>query len=77
MSPVELKDRLIDKIRGIKDPELLEEISHLLEMQEPDSLYPLNEEQKNTVKEAREQIQNKQSLSNDQANKDIDEWLSK
>jgi hypothetical protein len=77
MGLIELKDKLIERIRQADDEDLLKEISYLPEMQEPDRLYPLNEEQKTIVKEAREQIQNQQSLSNEEANKDIDEWLNK
>ncbi|MGC1242869.1 MAG: hypothetical protein WA874_14855 [Chryseosolibacter sp.] len=37
--------------------------------------YKLSEDQKNAVNEARQQIKNGQFLIDDEANKDIDEWL--
>lgn len=77
MSKTELKEKLIDKIRDTEDPGLLEEISHLLQLQEPDTVYAMNEDQKMLVKEARHQIKNGKYLTNDEADKDIDEWLSK
>ena len=40
-------------------------------------VYKLSEEQKKAVNEARQQIKNGQFLTDDEANKDIDEWLSK
>ena len=72
-----LKDKLIDKIRETKNEYLLEEISHLFELQEPDTVYHLNNDQKKAIEDGREQINNNQFLTDDDANKDIDEWLNK
>lgn len=77
MSSAELKEKLIEHIRKTEDKQLLEEISHLLQLQEPDSIYHVSEQQKKNISEAKEQIQNNQFLSDKDANKDIDEWLSK
>lgn len=71
----DLKDRLIDKIRETKNESLLEEISHLFELQEPQTVYQLNPDQKQAIEEARKQIKNDQFLTDDDVNKDIDEWL--
>ena len=40
-------------------------------------IYEVHNVQKKKIEEAREQIKNKQTLSDEQANKDTDEWLSK
>jgi hypothetical protein len=72
----DLKDKLIDKIRETKNEYLLEEISHLFELQEPETKYHLNQDQKKAIEEGREQIKNDQFLTDDDANKDIDEWLN-
>jgi len=77
MSSAELKEKLIESIRKTEDKQLLEEISHLLELQEPDTIYQLNDQQKKNISKAKEQIQNNEFLSNEDADKDIDEWLSK
>jgi hypothetical protein len=77
MSKIQLKEKLIDKIRDTEDPGLLEEIAHLLQMQEPDTIYALNEEQKIMVNEAQRQIKDGKYITNDKADKDIDEWLNK
>lgn len=77
MSSVELKEKLIEHIRKTEDKQLLEEIYNLFELQEPDTIYVLNEQQKKNIYEAKEQIQNNRSLSNEDADKDIDEWLNK
>ena len=75
MADTSLKDKLITKIRETDDPAILEEVSRLFELQEPESIYHVNEEQKKAINEAQEQIKNKQTLTDEQADKDIDEWL--
>ena len=40
-------------------------------------VYKFSEGQKNAVNEARQQIKNGQFLTDDEANKEINEWLSK
>jgi hypothetical protein len=72
-----LKDRLINKIKEINDPVILEEVSNLFELQEPETIYPTNDQQKKAIEEAKEQIKNKQTLTDEEASKDIDEWLKK
>ena len=77
MASADLKERLIERIRRTEDLQLLEEISRLLELQEPDRIYHVNDQQRKNISEAKEQIQNNQSISNENANKDIHEWLNK
>jgi len=72
-----LKDKLINKIKEINDPAILEEVSNLFELQEPETIYQTNDKQKQAIEEAKEQVKNKQTLTDEQADKDIDEWLSK
>lgn len=78
MSTSELKKRLIDKIKETDNNNLLEEAFRLLQLESEDiEAYKLSEDQKNAVNEARQQIKNGQFLTDDEANKDIDEWLRK
>lgn len=77
MAVTDIKEKLINKIKETNDPHLLEEISALFELQEPESIYEVNDAQKKKIEEAKEQIKNKQTLSDEQANKDTDEWLNK
>jgi hypothetical protein len=77
MATTDLKEKLIERIRRTEDLQLLEEISRLLELQEPDRIYHVNDQQRKNISEAKEQIRNNQSISNEDANKDIDEWLNK
>lgn len=69
-----LKDKLINKIKEINDPAILEEVSNLFELQEPETVYQTNDKQKKAIEEAMEQIKKKETLTEDQADKDTDEW---
>jgi len=78
MSTVELRKRLIDKIQKTDNENLLEEAYRLLEIETEDiDIYKLSDEQRKAINEGKQQIKNGQSLTDDQANKEIDEWLSK
>lgn len=78
MSTVELRKRLIEKINETKDENLLEEAYRLLESEAEDSeIYKLSSEQKNVVHESQEQIKKGDFLTNEQSDKEIDEWLNK
>lgn len=76
MSTSELKKLLIDKIKKTDNGNLLEEAFRLLELESEDiEVYKLSENQKNAINEAKQQVKNGQFLTDDEANKDINEWL--
>jgi hypothetical protein len=78
MSTAELRKKLIEKINETKDENLLEVAYRLLESEAEDSeIYKLSSEQKNVVHESQEQIKKGDFLSNEQSDKEIDEWLNK
>ncbi len=78
MSTIELRRRLIDKIQKTENEDLLAEAYRLLELETEDiEIYKLNDEQRKAITEARQQIDNGQFLTDDQSNKEIDEWLNK
>ncbi len=78
MSTVELRKKLIEKIKKTENGELLEEAYRLLELETEDiEIYKLTEEQRTAISEGRLQIKNGKSLTDDQANTEIDEWLDK
>lgn len=78
MSTVELRKRLIDKIQKTKDERILEEVYRLLELENEDmEMYKLNDDQKAAINEARQQIKSGLFLTEEQANKEIDEWGNK
>ena len=78
MSTIELKRRLMDKIQKTENEELLAEVYRLLELETEDiEIYKLNYNQRNAINEARQQINSSQFLTDEQSNKEIDEWLGK
>ena len=78
MSTVELRKRLIDKIQKTENKDLLEEASRLLELEMDNiEVYKLTDDQRKAVQEGREQIKQGKYLTDEQANKETDEWLNK
>jgi urease accessory protein UreE len=78
MSTIELRKRLIEKIQLTDDDKLLEEASRLLEVEiELSDVYMINDKQKEAIEEGKKQIINGAYLSDEESNKEIDEWLSK
>ncbi len=74
----EMKQELIDKIKSIKDRNILEEVYRILEIgtQEVDKII-LSNEQKESIDKGIEDVENGNYLSNEDANSEIEEWLKK
>lgn len=77
MSIAELKIDLINQIKNITDIDKLEEISQLIKFQIDDTIYETTEEDKKAIKEARNQIENKEVYTNKEMQKEIQKWLEK
>lgn len=77
MSTIELRRILIEKIKIIDDDKLLADIYRLLDitLKEPSGIYILNDIQKDAINEAREDIKNGKVFTDDESNKEINEWL--
>lgn len=70
-------NRLIEKIKLIKDQNVLEEIYKLLAVDFDDSIYLTSEAQKQAVAEARVEIEKGNGTSSKLADNEIDQWLNK
>jgi hypothetical protein len=78
MTIQDLKHKLIKQINESKDDRLLEEMYRLLTNDDPDlDILELNPEQAEAIEKAQEQYSKGQFLSQEQADKEIDEWLGK
>jgi hypothetical protein len=78
MSTVELRKRLIEQIQKTENDQLLEEVYRLLDMEvEETEVYVLSNAQKDAIEESRQEIRQGKYLTDDQSNKEIDEWLEK
>lgn len=74
---LDLQKKLIDKIQVTHDNRILEEVYRLLAIESDDTdIYPLNDDQQKAIAEARHQIKSGQFLTEERANKEIDEWLN-
>ena len=74
----ELKNKVLKKLTGVKDKNLLEEVYRLLETGNDETdLYILNEDQLKSVTEAKEEVKKGEVLSDEEADKDIEKWVNR
>lgn len=76
MPELNIKETLINKIKETTDTSILEEAADIFEFSEDKSIYKINAAQKKAIDEARVQITNKQTLTDEQSNNKVDEWLT-
>ena len=73
---IDLKEKLIKRIRETSNSEVLNEVYRLLEIEfREQETYKLSEEQKSIIKESREQIARGELLTNEQSNQATEKWL--
>lgn len=71
MNTAELKIDIINKITKLKETRIIEEIQKILDFELDQGIFQLSEAQNNRIIEAAQDV----FLTDEQANKDIDEWL--
>ena len=77
MTTLELRNKVIGKINQINDDEILSEVYKILDNNFEDTeIYQLSDNHKIAIKTAIDQIQRGNFLTDEQANKEIDEWLN-
>lgn len=78
MSVTELQQKLIDKISITNDVDLLEDIYSFIGIdEEVGKFYTLSEKQILSIEQSQKQIKDGNYFTNDEVNKEIDEWLEK
>ena len=78
MTIQELRHKLIDKVSKLDDDSLLNDLIKLIDNNEIDNeIYELSDNHKKAIKKAIDQIENGDYLTNEQSNKQINEWLNK
>ena len=78
MTTKELKSNVIGKINETNDDEVLTEIYKILvDSYEDSEIYQLSENHKAAIALGINQIKQGEYLTNEQANKEADEWLNK
>jgi hypothetical protein len=78
MSVTELQQKLINKISTTNDVDLLEDIYSFIGIdEEVGKFYPLSDKQISSIEQSQLQIKDGNYFTNDDVNKEIDEWLEK
>ncbi len=71
----ELQERLIRRISTTQDEDVLREIEMMLNIEDSDAPYVLNESQISAIVQAQAQIQRGEFLTNDEAYQQAKSWL--
>jgi hypothetical protein len=76
MSTVELRKKIINQLFRIEDVTFLRAIKTLVDSKAHEDIYKLSEFQKERIREGREQIRSGQTISDEDLQKEIAQWLS-
>lgn len=74
-SELNLKLDLINKINELDDIKIIKEIKRFLDFELDEKVYELSQAQKERIAEARTEYKNSLTLTEEQANNEIDKWL--
>ncbi|HAQ19009.1 MAG TPA: hypothetical protein DCR40_07215 [Prolixibacteraceae bacterium] len=76
MSTIELRHIITEHLTHIDDVSFLNAIKTIIESKVSDGTYKLSDYQKNRIDIARQQLKGRQTISHDEIQKEIDQWLS-
>lgn len=76
MSTVELRHIITEHLSHIDDVSFLKAIKTIIESKASECTYKLSEHQKKRIDLARQQLKSGQTISNDDLQKEVDQWLS-
>ena len=77
MQATQLKDMVIDKIYGINDVDYLKALKKILDVgKKSEEIYYLNDKQRAVIDIGKQQIANGEYISNEELEKEEDEWLN-
>lgn len=76
MGTLELRHIITERLSHIDDVSFLNAIKTIIESKVSEGTYKLSDYQKNRIDLARQQLKNKQTISHDDVQKEIDQWLS-
>jgi hypothetical protein len=78
MTTNELKHKVINKINKLEDDSLLIDLIRIIDNSTIDNeIHRLSENHKKAINTAIDEIENGDYLTNEQSNKEIDEWLKR
>lgn len=67
---------LIAKINELDDSAILEEVRRLLDTCVDDRVYPVSDEDREAIEDALRQIEAREFLTHEEAERDVQEWLN-
>lgn len=76
MSTIELKYIINEHLSHIEDTSFLKALKTIIETKAAESVYTLSDDQKTRIDIARKQLKNKETISHEEVQKEIDLWLS-
>jgi len=76
MSTIELRHMITEHLSHIDDVPFLNAIKTIIESKASESIYKLSDHQKERVELARKQLKSGQTISNDDLQKEVDQWLN-
>jgi hypothetical protein len=75
MSTMELRELIINQLAHINDTSFLKAIKTLVDSKVEEEVYKLSDYQKERIRMGREQLLKGQTISHDELQKEIDQWL--
>jgi hypothetical protein len=75
MSTIELRHIITEQLSHIEDVSFLNAIKTIIESKISGGTYKLSDYQKNRIDLARQQLKNRQTISHDDLQKEINQWL--
>ena len=76
MSTIELRHIITEHLSHIDDVSFLKAIKTIIEYKASEGTYKLSDHQKKRIDLARQQLKSGQTISNDDLQKEVDQWLS-
>ncbi|MBP7500445.1 MAG: hypothetical protein KA796_11375 [Chryseobacterium sp.] len=73
---LQLKLDVINKITELKEIRVIREIKKLLDFELDEDVFVLSKQQENRIAEARKEYANGEISSNEEVNKEIEQWLN-
>ena len=75
MSTIELREKIISQLANINDTSFLRAIKVLIDTKVEKEVYRLSDYQKERIRLGREQLKKGQTISHDELQKEINQWL--
>jgi len=75
MKTADLKNTIIQRIAGINDKSFLSAINTIVEAKADSTVYKTTPEQRESIKEGREQIARGEFFTDEEVKKEMEQWL--